>query len=513
MPNDLQPLPPEDQKPLSRLPANRPALRSVAKEGDLGPLTSDLSYFGPPPDPIVQARRYLAFLARKWWIVALSVLFFGALAAAYFVWWPASYATKGHLWAAGQMGLHLDQGTTYTEDITTYAGTQVELLQSDFIQGRAYVSVTNTLHLAFPTNSEGKPKIPKIKVAQLPKSTVLELVAKGSSAELTKAFLNAIMDEFIAYKKEIRAANSGDSYASVSEQIKKQEVDLTAAQDKLTEYMRANNVAVLEERAKAASVYLTQLLAEYSQLKAQLQLIQSLKAQGPIAFASATNLLAGLAGPRRLGTSLDPVGGASPDFLTAQQELEKLQILRTRLSQYFRPDHPKMIKLDEQITEGEQLVDFLNHQTRDQLESAEETATTKVDGLQASIKDWETKIRDASERIAECERLEFNVKQLQDLHDHLLSLLQTVDVSKSLDQDNITVLDQPSEAKDARRVPLMAVFLILVGFGVGFGLVALLQRSDDHIRSLEELNERLDAQVIAMIPDVRASRANPGVRG
>ena len=92
------------------------------------------------------------------------------------------------------------------------------------------------------------------------------------------------MDEFLAYKKEVRSATSGDTYTSVSEQTTKQEAELKAEQDKLTAYMRDNNVAVLEEQAKAASAYLTQLLAEFSQLKLQHQLLEATSAERRLAL-------------------------------------------------------------------------------------------------------------------------------------------------------------------------------------------------------------------------------------
>src|ERR1035441_4851093 len=144
-----------------------PAPPGPALTSDLRPLTSGVGY-----------RRYFTFLGRKWWIPLLSVLFFGGLAAAYITWWPESYATTAHMWAAGRMVLQLREGTTYAEDNSTFAGTQIELLQSGLIFGRAFNRVHKPLHINFPTNPEGKPILPSIKVSQLPKSAVLELKAK-----------------------------------------------------------------------------------------------------------------------------------------------------------------------------------------------------------------------------------------------------------------------------------------------------------------------------------------------
>src|ERR1035441_4838480 len=119
-----------------------------------------------------QVRRYLTFLKKKWWIPLLSVLFFGGLAAAYVAWWPASYVATARMWSAGRMGFQLREGTISPEDNTTFAGTQIELIQSDLIRGRAFNRAHNALHINFPTNSEGNIKLPTVKVSQLPTSAL-----------------------------------------------------------------------------------------------------------------------------------------------------------------------------------------------------------------------------------------------------------------------------------------------------------------------------------------------------
>jgi Mrp family chromosome partitioning ATPase/uncharacterized protein involved in exopolysaccharide biosynthesis len=430
------------------------------------------------------------------------MLFFAGLAAAYIAWWPASYSCTAHLWAAGRMGLRLTEGTTYAEDNLTFAGTQIELLQSELILGRAFNRVRSTLHIEFPTNFEGKPKLPTIKVTQLPKSAVLELKAKGPTESLTLAFLNATMDEFLAYKKEVRSASSGDTYTSVSEQTVRQEAELKAEQDKLTAYMTNNNVAVLEEQAKAASAYLTQLLAAYSELKLQYQILEATSAEGAYTLDGLTNSLAGAPDPRQLANSSLPSASPPPEFLGAQQELEKVRIIRTRLSKYLRPEHPKIVKLDEQIAQNEKLVEFFSHQSHEQLVNAKQTVKMRIDRVQETIKEWEAKVNNASERIAEYERQKLNVGRLQELHDHLLGLLQTVDVSKNLDQENITILDRPSIATSAKNEILVAAFLLFVGLGSGLGLVFLVEQNDDRILSLEELTRHFPEWIIGQVPEV-----------
>ena len=392
-------------------PTPQPPNPSIPPDGALVPYAGYSAVPGcpvyPPSSaaPSPQLRRYLAFLRKKWWIILLFVLFFAGLAAAYIVYWPASYASTARLWAAGKIGLQLNEGATYNEDSQNFAGTQVELLQSDKISERAVARVLKVPGVVIPTNSEGKPKLVSIKVSQLPKSAVLELKAKGPTRTYTRAFLDATMDEFLAYKKEVRSATSGDTYTSVSEQITRQQAELKAAQDKLTTYQRDNNVAVLEEQAKAASAYLTQLLAEFSRLKIEYQLLTAMTPEGQFALASLTNALVGASDPRKLADSSLPSATPPPELLRAQQELGKIRIIRARLSKYLRPEHPKIIKLDEEISRGEKLVEFFSQQSRDQLANAQQTIKLKIDRVQETIKEWEAKVNNASVRVAEYERM------------------------------------------------------------------------------------------------------------
>ena len=130
----------------------------------------------------------------------------------------------------------------------------------------------------------------------------------------------------------------------------------------------------------------------------------------------------------------------------------------------------------------------------------------RTDRVQETIKEWETKVNDASERIAEYERLKLSVDRLQALHASLLSLLQSVDVSHNLDQENITILDRPSEATNAKKSALVAAFLLFLGLGAGLGLVFLVEQSDDRVRSLEELTGRFDEWVVGQVPEVPKAR-------
>jgi polysaccharide biosynthesis transport protein len=457
--------------------------------------TSDLR---PPTSGL---GRYLTFLRKKWWLLLLTLFCSGGLAAAYLVWWPVSFVSTAHMWVTGKMRIR--ESATYDEQSANYSATQVELVQSLRIQERALARLQNVLHVPIPTNAEGKLELFQLKVSQVQKSGVMELKAVGPSETYVRAYLDAVMEEFIAFKKELRAAAGGGTYTSVSEQVTRQETELKAAQDKLTTYMRDNNVAVLEEQAKAAGAYLTQLLTDASRLKLELQIIEATSGEGARAAAAASNSLAVAPDPKTLADHRVASAPPPPEVLGAQQELEKIKIMRAQFSRYFRPKHPKIVRLDEEIARAEKVLDYYSRQNRDQLANSRQTLKLKLEQVQGSVKEWETNVNTASERIAQFQRLKLNLDRVQSLHERLLTLLQNVDLSRSLEQEQIDILDRASEAKEKKLAfPVVIALAVLLGLASGLGLIFLAERLDDRVLSLEDMGGRFDEWIVGQVPEV-----------
>jgi capsular exopolysaccharide synthesis family protein len=461
----------------------------------------------PPGPPAFAVERYLSFVKRKWWVLLLTVLLFGGLSAAYVQWWPVSYVSKAHVWMAGKMRLR--EGALYDDQAQNFGSTQVELLQTDMIQRRALTRMRDTLHMAIPTNSDGEINLVKLKAVQIQKSSIMELKATGPTEAFTRAFLDAAIEEFLAYKKEVRESQAGDTYTSVTAQINREEAELKVAQDKLTAYRRDNNVAVLEEQAKAAGAYLAQLLTEFSQLDLEYKLLEATLGGGAGALSAGSNALASLPSLRRASDAGSSPSNAQSVYGGAQQEIEKLKLVRERFGKYFRPKHPKMMKLEEEIAQAERLVDLFSHQSREQLASSKREVKVRMEAVQQTIKEWEVKVGNASERIAQVQHLKLNVDRLQSFYDHLLILLQSVDVSRNLEQENISVLDRPSPAEPRKLpAPLVAALGLVFGIFAGLGLILIVERSNDRVTSVADLGWWFEERILGQVPKAPRMKKN-----
>src|SRR5712671_1149100 len=145
--------------------------------------------------------RFKNLLASKWWIPLITVVI--------------GLGVEGTLWrvekqlfvSVGQMimgiKIAVTEASVYSEELRDFMGTQQALMQSSTVRKRARDRV-----------AAAKPDLPTtvtLKVVQIPKTTIFVLQATGEDPEYAQAFLQALMEEFVLYKSEMRAKTSGQT--------------------------------------------------------------------------------------------------------------------------------------------------------------------------------------------------------------------------------------------------------------------------------------------------------------
>ena len=361
---------------------------------------------------------------------------------------------------------------------------------------RLQSSRTNTV----PLGDDKKPMNVKLQVAQTPKSTVFAIQAACSNPEFAQAFLNALTVEYVEYKKNIRKLVSGDTLASISDQVLRLEKDLKGDQEALTAFQRTNNLTILQQEGTIAGAYLARLKTQLSDLKLESQLLKaSVLDQGWPATGN-TNESVLLADLLRNPNMTAP---ASPDHQSALREVELLKIERAKLSRFLRSKHPKIVRLDAGIDRAQKLVDIFHNQSREQLAAATDTVKMRIQGVESAITEWEPKAVAANGLIAEAEHLKANINRSQVLYDRLVGLLQSVDISRNIDQETLAILDPASPAQRSYRVETLTLALG-AGFGlfIGLGIVLLMDLRDDRFTSSREVREQFAGTVLGQIPEV-----------
>src|SRR5207245_3039225 len=111
--------------------------------------------------------------------------------------------------------------------------------------------------------------------------------------------------------------------------------------------------------------------------------------------------------------------GPEADYLKAKQQIQLLKAEREILAKDLRPNHPKILKLNDEITKQDKLIQLFRADTLEKLKTRRESIGKQMENLQANIKEWEAKALDLSQRLAQFNRIKGNVDPHKKLYDRL----------------------------------------------------------------------------------------------
>jgi succinoglycan biosynthesis transport protein ExoP len=479
-------------------------------------------------------QRYRLLLRKFWWVVGLILVV--VLGPVYLITaeLPPAYKSSARLWLTGRV--NIGDGRLYTEELIDYLATQTELLRSPTIQERALAKLwaQNTNGLPLASFSGTKPRVGPVhramafvkslvgrgstnttetsfpfvvKANESSKSSTLELQVTGNDRAATRGFLNCLIEEYFAFKKETREKAFNQTLASVSSEAHGLRDGLKAQQEKLHAFQTSNNVVFLQEQGSSDASYLALLNKQIAALHTELQLLERLEPEQWIdvesrrrdlnsadpAEASGPQTLAGLAGPQA-------------DLFKARQQAQLLRAKRDELSRFLRPLHPKILKLNEELATQEKIMDVSRDEALQQLNNRRQALQLQIKNLEAAFEEWDRKAIASSRKLADYDNLRLDLQRLQAADDRMLGVIQTVDVSKTVDQENVGVLQLASVARPVQRMAINMACALIAGLALSFAALYCLGRFDDRFVSPIELAGCLGQQVLGQIPAIPLRR-------
>jgi succinoglycan biosynthesis transport protein ExoP len=446
---------------------------------------------------ITRLHRYKALLQRRWWIPVLTICL-GLFVQAWFIYQtPPSFESRSKMMLAGK--LNISQSAVYSEDSVNFYGTQIQLMQSQEVRKSAEQLVRST-------HPEMQPVAVDISVVQKPRTSIFDLVAIGSTPDYTQAFLNAVMQKYLDFKKGMRENQGSTVTTAITEQLIQVEKDLRGAEDEMIEFQKQNNIGFIQEEGNSAAAYLVRLNQQYAQLKTEYDLLSLLdldqnldRAQGKNDNPSAPN--AQSSDDKSPGMAFSDIGPES-DYLKAKQALQLLKAERETLSKDLRPRHPKIIKLNDEVTKQEKLIELYRQDTVEKLDTRRKSIGKQMENLQGNIKEWDAKALDLAQRLAQFNRIKSKAERLKTLYDRLTNSLKDVNVSQSVDSgDQVSIMEMASGPLSVRP-GLIKSLLIGLGIGAlaGIAILLLLDRIDDRMASFGEFQHHFSENVLGQIP-------------
>ena len=454
-------------------------------------------------------QRYRNLLFRHWWVLLLTIPL--AVAAQYgrIKTAPPQYFSTGEMIV--NIKLNTQQGSIgslYSEELGNFLGTQAALMQGQAVLTRARDRVT--------AENQGLASCSvKVDVSVLPKTTIFVLRAGGAEPQYTQKFLQACMVEYINLKKEMAAHTSDTTIAGMTEQIQKLEPELNRVDEQISAFLSTNDLALLEESA-GMNNYLTVLYERLADAQSQYDLLKSMsldqnllieqqhqpamfRAGAPADATSGGNILvnAGLGDQAGQGVG----NSIGMEYLSIKQQILLLKADKERLAEYLKPLHPRLVALDETSARLGRLLAIYRDQSVEQLEARKNALELQVHNLQNQTKELGRENLELSRKRLEYERIKARGERVQALYNQLLTSLQTLDVNKEIGPESVTVYQPASDA--APLPPEMVrnlILAVLLGLGLGFAILFIVDRMDDRLNSFTELQEFFDEEVLGQIP-------------
>src|SRR6266850_4838608 len=382
---------------------------------------------------ITRLHRYKALLQRRWWIPVLTICL-GLFVQAWLIYQtPPSFESRSKMMLAGK--LNISQSAVYSEDNVNFYGTQILLMHSQEVR-------KSSEQLIRSTHPQMQPVLVDISVVQKPRTSIFDLVAIGSTPDYTQAYLNGVMQKYLDFKKGMREGQGHNVTTAITEQLVQTEKDLRNSEDEMLEFQKENNIGFLQEEGNSAAGYLVRLNQQYAQLKTEFDLLNLLDLDQNLDRAqNRTETAASNQSVENGGLPFSDVGPEG-DYLKAKQQVQLLKAERDTLARDLRPNHPKIIKINDEITKQDKLIELFRADTLEKLKTRRESIGKQMENLKTNVKEWEAKALDLSQRLALFNRIKGKVDRLKTLYDRLTNNLKEIDVSQVVGgEDQVSIME------------------------------------------------------------------------
>jgi capsular exopolysaccharide synthesis family protein len=444
--------------------------------------------------------RYRRVVATYWWIPAITISIGLATQAWISLTSPNSYRSVGRILVSGRIAL--PESGMFNEEAVNFFGTQVELMQSAEVRRRAASRVQSM-------RPDVSPVPVSIQVTQIPRTSIFVLTASGQNPDFVKAYLNAVMEEYIALRRGIFNEKSQSTLTAITDELSRVETGLRKDEDSLFEWKKKNNLAFLQEEGLAAGGYLAALNKDLAVRESEYNLISQLTEEQNIDRVAEGAPAAG--GPaddtdgKMVSDLLISSGSGTPadSYLAVKRRNYILQAQREQLLETRQPAHPKIKAVEQEMRQNKKLLEVYRVQALDQLESKRQSLATQISNTKNQVSQWEKKSLDLSSRMGEFDRLKSKVERQKSLYDRLLANVQNVDVNSNIQQDILSIMEYAtppgvSIQPLARDLALGGV----MGAVAGIGILLVIGALDDRIVSIAEFQAIVEQEVIAIIPKV-----------
>jgi uncharacterized protein involved in exopolysaccharide biosynthesis len=351
-------------------------------------------------------RRYMKLIARRWWVILLLVSGAICLQAWKTSKLPDEYRSQARIVVTGQLALK--ESVHYREEMANFYGTQAQILSSGELRRRVGERV-KVLHPSLT------PTPVNLTIERQKNSSVFNLENLSRDASYARAYLDALLDEYINFRREMRSRVSENTLDALTEELARAQKRVASSETELKKFQSENNLVVLEEGRNSSAAYLEELKSKLADMKTEQNLLRRLDIEQDILRR---NRLPDTYESQRKGVM--PLAESERDFLETKQQIELLRAELTQLLGVMKPKHPQVVSLQHRIGQAETMLAIYRKQSEEQNAQSVKSLEVQIENLETEVDTWEARALATRDKLNDFQRLTSQVERDQGFYEKLL---------------------------------------------------------------------------------------------
>lgn len=449
-----------------------------------------------------KAYRYWLLFKRYWWIMLIAGL--GGILVQYYLIGekPVEYVSKGRMMVSAR--LSLPDGVSYSEELANFFGTQIEIMVS--------MEVMQASKQALKKDHPEVQGEAVVSATQIPKTSIFELYARGTNPEYTRLFLDAVMDEFIEFKRDKRQETSFAAISQLTAELSRLKKEQEEQQKALFDFKKKYNISYWEAQSTAGTRYLSDLKDQEAKLKTKIKFLESLSVDAPENVLEGKLSLEGQNNEKITAEAIINAGiledlptneAFKTEYFDSQNQLLKSQIILDDLLRVLRPEHPKIKALEENISRLQNFLNLLLYRNLETAKSNLNVLKKELQNIQSTIKEWEDNVLQSSQIQAEYETIQLSLDRTKNLYSSLLTSVQRLEITENVNVETIQILQKAEAALEAPRNWLLGIMEgALAGIFIGLFIIVLIDIFDDRLISSLDVEAAFKEPILTQIPQL-----------
>jgi len=528
----LGPLVPRSNDPRSDVPRNDGSreLQPAEPAEFLRPIHSALYNVLPSQESTL--REYMRVLIkRKWMVIAVVVGIFMAVAIASLRQTPV-YEAVGRI-AVNKADPNLitfkDSGPVVDYYDQADLDTEVRILQSDLMALQVIRQLNLDRRPEFGGHSDQKqPNLVadplqtdsnrtsallgsfrgNLRVTLIPNTRIIEIHYNSTDPQLAAGAVNTLAATYVEQNFKTKFESTMQASDWLSKQLVDLQMKVETSQEKLVRYQKEHEILGTDEKQNIITEKLDELnkeltIAESDRMQKEAVYRQT-QSDDPDQVAAAI-----IAYTTGAGSS---AGSGLLDKLREQQVALRIQV--AELSTQLGPNHPTVVKLNNQLKEIDRQLQSETNKAVDHLKGQYLAALQRENMLNGSFEKQKQEANKLNESAIEYSILKRDLDSNRTLYEGLLGKLKEAGVTAGLRSNSFRIIDaarvptSPSEP----NIPRNLSFALVLGVISGVGLAFLLESMDNSVRTPEQATALSALPSLGMIP-LGSKSASHGATG